>query len=111
VDGMLTQAGAEFFNFDLCTVTFLLTTFVVVIDDSGFRAFKTNHVSSCCHKKFPLPLALAYFRISTTTPAPTVWPPSRIAKRTPFSRATGVKRSTSMVTLSPGITISVPAGN
>src|SRR5207248_8539141 len=32
----------------------------------------------------------AYSRISVTAPAPTVWPPSRIAKRKPFSRATGV---------------------
>ena len=30
--------------------------------------------------------------ISVTAPAPTVWPPSRIAKRNPFSSATGVIR-------------------
>jgi hypothetical protein len=41
-------------------------------------------------------------------PAPTVWPPSRMAKRWPVSSAIGVISSTSMSTLSPGITISAP---
>ncbi len=49
--------------------------------------------------------------ISLIVPAPTVLPPSRIAKRSPFSMATGVIRSISSSTLSPGITISTPAGN
>src|SRR5206468_1294134 len=51
-----------------------------------------------------------YFVISVTTPAPTVRPPSRMAKRSSFSIAIGVISSTSMSTLSPGITISRPAG-
>ena len=46
-----------------------------------------------------------------TTPAPTVRPPSRMAKRSPSSIAIGVINSMSTVTLSPGITISVPAGS
>jgi hypothetical protein len=46
-----------------------------------------------------------------TTPAPTVRPPSRIAKRSPSSIAIGAIRSTTICTLSPGITISVPSGN
>ena len=50
-------------------------------------------------------------RISLTTPAPTVRPPSRIAKRNSFSNAIGVINCTSTPTLSPGITISVPEGN
>jgi len=50
-----------------------------------------------------------YSRISVTAPAPTVWPPSRIANRNPFSNATGVINVTSQLTLSPGITISTPA--
>src|SRR3990170_3170097 len=45
------------------------------------------------------------------TPAPTVKPPSRIAKRLPASKATGMISFTVMFTLSPGITISTPAGN
>jgi hypothetical protein len=52
-----------------------------------------------------------YSMISVTAPAPTVWPPSRIAKRNPFSSATGVISVTSQLTLSPGITISTPVGN
>ena len=44
-------------------------------------------------------------------PAPTVRPPSRIAKRAPFSSATGVCSSAVIVVLSPGITISTPSGN
>src|ERR1017187_2749082 len=53
----------------------------------------------------------SYAIISLMVPAPTVRPPSRIANRKPFSIATGVINSISSATLSPGITISVPAGN
>ena len=49
--------------------------------------------------------------ISEIVPAPTVRPPSRIAKRRPFSIATGVCSVISRPMLSPGITISVPSGN
>ena len=49
--------------------------------------------------------------ILVTTPAPTVRPPSRMAKRRPSSQAIGVISSTSMVMLSPGITISTPSGS
>jgi len=52
-----------------------------------------------------------YSIISVTAPAPTVWPPSRMAKRKPFSSATGVISVTSQLTLSPGMTISTPCGN
>src|SRR5258707_117466 len=52
-----------------------------------------------------------YLMISLMVPAPTVRPPSRIAKRRPFSMATGVCSSISSCTLSPGITISVPSGS
>ena len=48
--------------------------------------------------------------ISVTTPEPTVRPPSRIAKRRPFSIAMGVISSTLITTLSPGMHISVPSG-
>ena len=51
-----------------------------------------------------------YSTISDTVPAPTVRPPSRIAKRNPFSMAMGAINSISIATLSPGITISTPAG-
>jgi len=52
-----------------------------------------------------------YSMISVTTPAPTVRPPSRMAKRSSFSMAIGWPSSTEIVTLSPGITISRPSGN
>ncbi len=52
-----------------------------------------------------------YSIISVTCPAPTVLPPSRIANLSPLSIATGVINSTVIVTLSPGITISLPDSN
>ena len=60
----------------------------------------------------PIPPSLpsCYSMISVTTPAPTVRPPSRIANRSSGSIAIGVIRSTSICTLSPGITISTPSG-
>src|SRR6202007_1527586 len=53
-------------------------------------------------------LHFPYSIIFATTPAPTVLPPSRMAKRRPCSIATGVISVTTIFTLSPGITISVP---
>ena len=52
-----------------------------------------------------------YSMILATTPAPTVRPPSRIAKRRPSSIAIGAINVTTMFTLSPGITISTPSGS
>src|SRR6266705_5399860 len=53
----------------------------------------------------------SYFLIFVTTPAPTVRPPSRIANRRPSSIAIGVISSIAIFVLSPGITISTPAGS
>ena len=47
----------------------------------------------------------------THTPEPTVRPPSRMAKRSFSSIAIGVISVHSIVTLSPGITISTPSGS
>ena len=52
-----------------------------------------------------------YSTIDATTPAPTVRPPSRMANLSPSSIAIGAISSTSIDTLSPGITISVPSGS
>ena len=52
-----------------------------------------------------------YSTMDATMPAPTVRPPSRIAKRSFSSIAIGTISSTATVTLSPGITISVPSGS
>ncbi len=54
---------------------------------------------------------LAYSTTSVTTPAPTVLPPSLTANLNSFSIAIGAINSISIVTLSPGITISTPSGN
>ena len=51
-----------------------------------------------------------YLMILATTPAPTVRPPSRIAKRRPSSIATGLISCTTILMLSPGMTISTPSG-
>src|SRR5207247_10627921 len=49
-----------------------------------------------------------YCTISLMVPAPTVCPPSRMAKRKPFSVATGLVSPITSCPLSPGITTSVP---
>src|SRR3954454_8680313 len=51
-----------------------------------------------------------HLRILVTRPAPTVRPPSRMAKRRPSSIAMGWIISTRISVLSPGMTISVPSG-
>ncbi len=56
-------------------------------------------------------IAFDHSMMDATTPAPTVRPPSRMAKRSFSSMAIGTIRATSIVTLSPGITISVPSGS
>src|SRR5665213_4474311 len=61
--------------------------------------FRVCHISSC------------YLTTLVTTPAPTVRPPSRMAKRRPCSMAIGDCNFTLKVTVSPGITISLSAGS
>src|SRR5690606_24421222 len=53
----------------------------------------------------------SYLMMLVTVPAPTVRPPSRIAKPRPASIAMGWMSSTVMSVVSPGITISVPSGS
>ena len=57
-----------------------------------------------------LSFGMAYSMTFVTAPAPTVWPPSRMANRRPSSRAIGVMRLIVRFTVSPGMTISVPLG-
>ena len=57
------------------------------------------------------PIRAYYWMIFATTPAPTVRPPSRIAKRRPSSIAIGAISVTTILMLSPGMTISTPSGN
>ena len=63
-----------------------------------------NYITHCCKVSF-------YSIIWLMTPAPTVRPPSRMANLNSFSIAIGVIKFTSIDTLSPGITISIPSGN
>jgi len=67
--------------------------------------------ASCTSLRALRAVTHAYFRIFATTPAPTVLPPSRMAKRSPSSIAIGLISSTLILMLSPGMIISVPAGN
>src|SRR5206468_8002126 len=60
---------------------------------------------------FPTRQDFIYLTIFATTPAPTVRPPSRIAKRRPSSIAIGWIRLTTILMLSPGMTISTPSGS
>src|SRR6516164_5322881 len=53
----------------------------------------------------------SYSMILATTPAPTVRPPSRMAKRRPSSMAIGAISLTVIDTLSPGMTISLSLGS
>ena len=65
--------------------------------------------ASCSVGRFSA-LAIGYSVIFVIEPAPTVRPPSRMAKRWPTSIAIGVISSTVISTLSPGMIISAPAG-
>src|SRR4051794_2129706 len=61
------------------------------------------------HRVDGLRVAEGHSRISVMAPAPTVWPPSRMAKRWPVSSPIEEPSSTPIWTLSPGITISAPS--
>src|SRR3990170_439334 len=74
-----------------------LIYFAIVIDNQCGN--RQSQIGNAC-----------YAMISVIVPAPTVRPPSRMAKREPFSIATGVINSPLMSVLSPGITISTPSG-
>src|SRR5207245_761705 len=75
-----------------------------LVDQGVVEGFETD-ADSASHK------GPRYFRIFVTTPAPTVRPPSRIANRSCSSIAIGVISSIAIFVLSPGITISTPAGS
>jgi hypothetical protein len=82
------------------------STYAVPTDISKKKACCKHALS----QKINLAVVQYYESTSTTTPAPTVRPPSRIAKRSSLSIAIGVISSIVIVTLSPGMTISTPSG-
>src|SRR5690349_4825398 len=105
---MLTAIRAEFLHLDALgrgALVLCLTVIAVL----ALTALQLDNFTR--HYQLFSFLLLGYDRISVTVPAPTVRPPSRIAKRKPLSIATGVINSTSTDTLSPGITISMPSGS
>src|SRR6056297_1997845 len=103
---LLTPRTILFVFYPLRVLPFVLCS--RVIPSFALTARQNNVISNflSCHNAICL-----YSIISTTTPAPTVRPPSRIANRNSFSIATGTISSISASTLSPGITICTPSGN
>src|SRR5204863_8681119 len=81
-----------------------------LVDDGVVDRLEPNSNSSC-HSSLSRVSRVDYLRIFVTRPAPTVRPPSLIAKRRPSSIAIGVMSSIVICTLSPGITISIPSGS
>src|SRR5690242_13880887 len=82
------------------------------LDDLGRRLIEQPVVVGLEADPDPLLRHLVpYSTIVTIAPAPTVRPPSRIAKRWPTSRPIGVISSTDISTLSPGMIISAPSGS
>mgnify|MGYP007076424406 CR=1 FL=1 len=90
--------------------------YVITLPDRNKKSKKPkNYIINIINKKtapisrssFKFMLSVLYYStILSTTPAPTVRPPSLIANLIPCSIATGAINSTSITTLSPGITIS-----
>jgi len=94
----------------LFSCSWLCDSYVVYTSHSQGELF-LSYIIPSSRSKLPerSPGNSTYAIILLTTPAPTVLPPSRIANRVPSSRAIGAMSSTSILTLSPGITISVPS--
>jgi hypothetical protein len=101
---MVPAPPAKFLGLETFCVLLLVLRHRVV----SFFAVATLQGNDVSHKT---PFCSRYSMISATVPAPTVRPPSRMANRSPFSSATGVISVISSDTLSPGITISTPAGS
>src|SRR5690606_6029679 len=78
---------------------------------SRLRAIPLTHLPAAAAGPSGGGALLHHSMIFDTTPAPTVRPPSRIAKRRPSSIAIGPISVTVIFTLSPGITISTPSGS
>src|SRR5579871_5490793 len=103
---MFPAGGAELLQLQPLCHGFLVFRFAVIL---AF-ALGALHGNDFAHADL-LFSRRGYSMISVTVPAPTVRPPSRMANLSPLSMATGVISSITNPTLSPGITISVPAGS
>ena len=107
---MLPAARAVFLQFHAARVitTILLSSIVPLF---AIATLQRNHWADIFFLgSHSITLLSTYSMILVMTPAPTVKPPSRIANFEPCSNPTGTINSTVRFTLSPGITISTPAG-
>jgi hypothetical protein len=90
---------------------FLLPTsffaYLSLCNVSGDIPYQLRHIP----RPVSVLLKLIYSLIFETTPAPTVLPPSLMAKRRPSSIAIGVINFILIVILSPGMHISTPSGS
>jgi hypothetical protein len=106
VDGVTTVVPAVLLHLDaLAVVELVLHRDVVAVLALGALEGDLHPLLGLGH------VSAFHLMILTTRPAPTVRPPSRMAKRKPSSMAMGLPNSTVMAMLSPGITISVPSGS
>ena len=90
----------------------VLETAALPIELLALELEPVSELFTCAHAiNFKMGFPANHSITLATTPAPTVRPPSRIAKRKPSSIAIGAINFTVIFTLSPGITISTPSGN
>lgn len=109
----------RFWRPPLCQLSYWPVAFPFIFTTTDKYILLTTN--NCIKSKQPNrdPIEVPVYRYSSvlysitfaTTPAPTVLPPSRIAKRRPSSIAIGAINSTTILMLSPGITISTPSGS
>lgn len=98
---VLAAGGTEFLQFHpVGMLAFVACGRVITV--LAFLASQDDDISHC---RLPF-----YSMTLETTPLPMVWPPSRMAKRSPCSMAIGVISSAVISTLSPGMTINTPSG-
>ena len=89
--------------------------FLIILNSAYWQERRDSNPQPPVLETGALPIELHSYRVYSiilvTTPAPTVLPPSRIAKFNFSFIAIGVINLTVNLASSPGITISVPAGN
>src|SRR3989344_7804689 len=108
-----TQSGRHFFRFGSFRFgsSFLFFRYFCFGSHCSFHQLATHNLRPATFEFIAgcQLLVAGYLITLVTTPAPTVLPPSRIAKRCSFSRATGATNFTVKVAVSPGIIISTPS--
>ena len=109
------QVGHVTLNASCFTSCINLIGFFIIFNNFNWQERRDSNPQPPVLETGALPIELhsyrAYSIILVTTPAPTVLPPSLIAKFNCSAIAIGVINLTVNLASSPGITISVPAGN